>query len=223
MPRQLCEHGSAAPTEVLQGLPESQAGAGRHKCVICAFQRGLEGAVGVPAETCDHGNAAPIPILLALSQSQAGLGIARHKCAVCAFTAGVAAARLERSYPDEVPAAANYPEGATRRVEVNQYERNGEARTACIAHYGLQCAVCEMDFETLYGPGAAGLIHVHHLRALASIGAAYNVDPIADLRPICPNCHAVIHRGNPMRTIEEVRAMLARHGDLERDQQWPLV
>lgn len=210
MPLQQCDHGSAAPTEVLQDLPESQAGAGRHKCVICAYQRGLEGITGASAENCDHRNVAPVPVLVDLPQSQAGLGIARHKCAVCAFAAGVAAARLERQYPDEVPAGANYPEGATRRVEVNQYERNAQARRACVEHYGLRCAVCEMDFETAYGPAAAGLIHVHHLREIAGLGEAYLVDPIQDLRPVCPNCHAVIHRGDPIHTVDAVRAMLGR-------------
>lgn len=208
MPLQQCDHGSAAPSGVLEDLPESQAGAGRHKCVICAFQRGFEGTDGAPAETCDHANAAPVPMLQDLPQSQAGLGVARHKCAVCAFAAGVAAARLERQYPDELPVAANYPEGATRQVVVNQYERSAQARAACIAHYGLQCAVCDMDFETAYGAEAAGLIHVHHLREIAGIGAAYRVDPIQDLRPVCPNCHAVIHRGKPIHGIDAVRTML---------------
>lgn len=210
MPQQQCDHGSAAPTQVLENLPESQAGAGRHKCVICAFQRGFDGAKGAPAETCDHANAAPVPVLQGLPQSQAAPGVARHKCAVCAFAAGVAASRLERQYPDELPAAANYPEGATRRVVVNQYERSAPARAACIAHYGLKCAVCGMDFETVYGPEAAGLIHVHHLREIAGIGAAYQVDPVQDLRPVCPNCHAAIHRGNPIHGIDAVREMLQR-------------
>ena len=34
------------------------------------------------------------------------------------------------------------------------------------------------------------------------------VDPVADLRPVCPNCHAVIHLGGACRTIEEVRRLL---------------
>lgn len=210
MPLQQCDHGSAAPTEMLENLPQSQAGFGRHKCVICAFQRGFEGVDGAPTETCNHANAAPIAMLQGLPDSQAVPGVARHKCAVCAFAAGVAAAGAERQYPDEVPAAAHYPEGATRRVVVNEYERSSRARAACIARYGLRCAACEMEFETVYGADAAGLIHVHHLREIAEIGVAYQVDPIQDLRPVCPNCHAVIHRGTPIHTIDAVREMLRR-------------
>jgi 5-methylcytosine-specific restriction protein A len=65
-----------------------------------------------------------------------------------------------------------------------------------------------MDFEETYGPVGKGLIHVHHLKALASVGIEYQVNPVADLRPVCPNCHAMIHRGEPMYSIEAVQAML---------------
>jgi len=34
---------------------------------------------------------------------------------------------------------------------------------------------------------------VHHLVPISKIGKKYRVDPIKDLRPVCPNCHAVIH------------------------------
>ena len=60
----------------------------------------------------------------------------------------------------------------------------------------------------MYGDSAVGFIHVHHLKPLAEIGAEYEVDPIEDLRPICPNCHAVIHMTNPPRTIEAVQILL---------------
>ena len=64
-----------------------------------------------------------------------------------------------------------------------------------------------MNFEATYGPAGKGLIHVHHLKTLASIGAEYEIDPVADLRPVCPNCHAMIHHGEPMHSIEDVRAI----------------
>lgn len=46
---------------------------------------------------------------------------------------------------------------------------------------------------------------------MSEIGMEYEVDPIADLRPVCPNCHAVLHLGGECRGIEEVRQLL-RHG-----------
>ena len=42
-----------------------------------------------------------------------------------------------------------------------------------------------------------GFIHVHHLKPLAQIGEQYELDPINDLRPVCPNCHAMLHRASP--------------------------
>ena len=102
-----------------------------------------------------------------------------------------------------------YIEGAVRQITVNAYERNLQARAACIAHWGLACIVCDFDFEAFYGPIGRGYIHVHHLRPLAEIGTIYVLDSIADLRPVCPNCHAMIHRRvEGVYTIEEVKAWL---------------
>jgi len=110
--------------------------------------------------------------------------------------------------PEEVSDPTNFFEGATSTVTVNAYERNTKARRACIENYGMSCVVCEVDLEERYGKAAEGLIHVHHLVPLSEIGEEYRVDPIKDLRPVCPNCHAVIHRGNPPYLIEDVKGML---------------
>lgn len=45
---------------------------------------------------------------------------------------------------------------------------------------------------------------------ISEIGTEYEIDPIKDLRPVCPNCHAVIHLREPAFSIEEVKAMLER-------------
>jgi hypothetical protein len=110
--------------------------------------------------------------------------------------------------PEEVPVNGGLFEGAGYRVVVNTYERNQEARRQCIAHYGATCVVCGFNFADTYGPVAEGLIHVHHITPLADIGAEYQVNPITDLVPVCPNCHAVIHWGGVTRTIAEVQALL---------------
>ena len=116
---------------------------------------------------------------------------------------------VEQPLPEELPAGVGFAEGAVRRVEINSYERNPEARSACLAHYGSACVICGMEFGLVYGKEFSGFIHVHHLRPIASIGQEYRVDPIADLRPVCPNCHAVIHHGGKMRSLDEVKVCLA--------------
>jgi 5-methylcytosine-specific restriction protein A len=108
--------------------------------------------------------------------------------------------------PEEPP--AGFPEGAVRRVEVNRYERDRRARAACIAHHGTVCSVCGIDFETTYGALGRGFIHVHHLTEISTVGSGYEVDPVKDLRPICPNCHAMVHREVPALSIARLRSRL---------------
>jgi hypothetical protein len=42
MPNETCKHGNVAPQDILDKLPDSQAGTGRHKCAICAYEKGLK-------------------------------------------------------------------------------------------------------------------------------------------------------------------------------------
>ncbi len=109
---------------------------------------------------------------------------------------------------DEVRQSIALYEGEVRHITVNAYERNPEARRRCIEHHGKSCSVCGMNFGALYGTLAEGFIHVHHLKPLSEIREKYEVDPVADLRPVCPNCHVVIHLGGQLRSIEEVRQHL---------------
>lgn len=117
------------------------------------------------------------------------------------------------TFPDEIPDEEScvLVEGAVSRITVNAYERNPKARRKCIEAHGHCCAICGFDFGTSYGEVAEGYIHVHHLRSLSEIGTEYEVDPTADLRPVCPNCHAVLHLRNPPFTIEEVQRMLGEN------------
>lgn len=112
--------------------------------------------------------------------------------------------------PEEVDMTASLYEGAVKRIAVNAYERSSAAREKCIFHYGCRCAACGLTLADKYGEAAQGLIHVHHLRQLADVNTKYQVDPIQDLRPVCPTCHAVIHSQTPPFTIEEVSAMIGK-------------
>jgi 5-methylcytosine-specific restriction enzyme A len=101
-----------------------------------------------------------------------------------------------------------YTEGTANQIIQTRYERNPYARVACINHYGYSCSVCEFDFEKRFGELGKNFIHVHHLTQVATVGKTYQVDPIKDLRPVCPNCHAMLHRQNPPLTIEELKIWL---------------
>jgi hypothetical protein len=111
--------------------------------------------------------------------------------------------------PEEVPPQADeLTEGAVQKVLINAYERNRQARAICIKHYGLQCSVCDLSFEDVYGDIGRGYIHVHHVVSLASVGRSYVVDPIRDLRPVCANCHSMLHTSEPPLSIDELRRRL---------------
>lgn len=103
-----------------------------------------------------------------------------------------------------------YTEGRVTYVHAVGYERNQEARKACIQHYGCRCAVCGFDFEQAYGEIGKGFIEVHHIVPVHERGGEYAVDPIKDLRPLCSNCHSMTHRGNPIYSIDELKKKL-RH------------
>lgn len=114
----------------------------------------------------------------------------------------------DNEFPNELLDEAVW-EGAKTRVTVNQYERDPDARARCLQHWGHDCVVCDFSFERQYGGRGAGFIHVHHLKPLGEIGEAYLLNPIEDLRPVCPNCHAMIHRFSPAASIDEIKALVS--------------
>jgi len=99
---------------------------------------------------------------------------------------------------------SSYLEGSTKQVILNTYERNPKAREKCLRHFGYNCAICNFNFKQTFGPLGDKFIHVHHLTPLSRKGGQYKLDPIRDLRPVCPNCHAMIHKRKPAFTITEV-------------------
>ncbi len=111
-------------------------------------------------------------------------------------------------FPEEIQEPEKLFEGAKAITYVNAYERNPKARKLCIDHYGTDCRVCGFDFEATYGDLGRGFIHVHHLIPLSEIGEEYIVNPIEDLRPVCPNCHAMLHRKKQVLSISELQAHL---------------
>ncbi len=101
-----------------------------------------------------------------------------------------------------------YVEGTPTEIRLTKYERNPYARRKCIEHYGYSCTVCGFDFEEKYGEFGREFIHVHHLEQIANIGKTYSINPIEDLRPVCANCHAMIHRKREPLSIKALGEML---------------
>jgi hypothetical protein len=111
--------------------------------------------------------------------------------------------------PEEIHESIdNIFEGAVKEIRINVYERNAKARKICAQNYGFLCSVCECKLSDTYGEIGEGYIHVHHIRPLSEIGEEYELNPIEDLRPICPNCHAMIHTQTPPYTIEQMKEII---------------
>lgn len=111
--------------------------------------------------------------------------------------------------PEQDAAIVEYWEGSALRVPVTRFERDRRARSKCLEVLGHSCVACGMSFGQHYGPEVEGFIHVHHVTPLAERQEGYSPDPIRDLVPICPNCHAVVHATpGKVRSIEEVREMV---------------
>jgi len=142
---------------------------------------------------------------------RAKAGVVKRRAAWLLHFRSTAQQQAEFSNPAEVqksPVNARYPEGATQRVSKNAFERNSKARQTCISHYGPRCVICGFDFGAFYGDAFQGHTHVHHLRDLATIGKEYEVDPVQDLRPVCPNCHSMLHTERPAMSIDTLREIV---------------
>lgn len=106
----------------------------------------------------------------------------------------------------ELPVAATTGrEGAFQTVSVDRFERDPRLRNACIEHYGCRCVVCGFDFSVAYGQLGDGFIEVHHLEPLGGSRCEREVDAIRDLRPLCSNCHSMIHRRCPPLKIKQLK------------------
>ena len=101
----------------------------------------------------------------------------------------------------EIKMQADFVEGEQKTIFTTKYERNPKARAACLAYHGYTCKICGMNFEKTYGSEFKDIIEVHHIVPLNQIGEEYVVDPISDLIPVCPNCHAAIHSKYGTRLI----------------------
>lgn len=100
-------------------------------------------------------------------------------------------------------------EGAKVEYYVTKYERKSKLRLEAIDFHGLNCSVCNINFEKKYGELGKGFIEVHHIKPLYSLEGETKVNPKTDLVPLCPNCHRMIHRQrDSIMTVDELRDII---------------
>ena len=110
-----------------------------------------------------------------------------------------------------------YWEGELGQVTLTTHERNIAARNKCIQSKGLKCIVCGFDFEKTYGELGKGFIHIHHANPISEKDSRYEINIEKDLFPVCPNCHAMLHRRKEsILSIEELKQIIKQNRDMEK-------
>ncbi len=166
----------------------------------------------------DTGTPYPAKIIWGLATSQRGNDFTAHQARDALRKRGFECAALDPSdFAPKAPQTDSLIEGAEYQATRTIRERNSVARKLCIDHYRsknggrLACLACDIDFNKVYGELGEGFIHVHHLDPLAEAAGERIVSPKFDLVPVCPNCHAMIHRHGKTRSIEEIVRLLKQN------------
>lgn len=123
------------------------------------------------------------------------------------IAAGMFLSLLDVKLQDEV----EYGEGGVKRIEANRYERNPVNRELCLEANGYTCKICGFDFEKVYGGLGFHFIHVHHIVPVSSYDEKYLINPVKDMIPVCPNCHAMLHKTDPPLLPDELREILQQY------------
>lgn len=102
---------------------------------------------------------------------------------------------LRSSYVHDPINFQSLAEGDPRLRRHIQRERNGDLARKAKQYWkerlnALRCLVCDFSFRKQYGPDAADVIELHHDMPIA---AGHRLTRIQDLKPVCPNCHRMLH------------------------------
>lgn len=113
-------------------------------------------------------------------------------------------------------------EGAERQVTRNIKERDPAARRAAETWWRVQaggnlvCQGCDLDFGRRYGPRGEGFMHFHHIEPLAKASGPRQIAGPQALVPLCPNCHAMVHRGEDLLSVEDLQKLVRDNADDEQ-------
>jgi 5-methylcytosine-specific restriction protein A len=105
-------------------------------------------------------------------------------------------------------------EGNPRLVAHLRRERNAaivkSKKAAVLKSTGkLACEVCGFNFKDVYGDLGDGFCEVHHIRPLSQSDGVVKTE-LKDLAIVCSNCHRIIHRADPMPSIETLAKQLRK-------------
>ncbi len=107
-----------------------------------------------------------------------------------------------------------YWEGAKKYITHLSYERDAKLsnnkKISVFKEKGkLACEACAFDFQKKYGERGAGFMECHHNNPVSEMNGSITVI-LDDLTLLCANCHRIIHRSNPLITLDQLKEMLAK-------------
>lgn len=73
------------------------------------------------------------------------------------------------------------------------------------------CSICSFSFADIYGKVGEGYIEAHHTMPVSEV-TKNTIVKIADLAPVCSNCHRIIHRYRPWLSVEAMKMIVREHG-----------
>lgn len=104
-------------------------------------------------------------------------------------------------------------EGELKKRTTEYRTRSTQLRNAAINRYTvngrIHCHACCFEFARAFPGIGDGFIHIHHLRPVSFLrGEALKMnEALANVRPLCPNCHQMVHTSTPPLTISYLRSI----------------
>ena len=120
--------------------------------------------------------------------------------------------------PDEeklaIDEADEFPEGRLltqlhKRCERNPAASEKKKKRVLKTTGSLSCEVCDFDFSIQYGRLGNGFAECHHRKPLAELTES-RTTRLEDLAIVCANCHRMLHRARPWKTVEDLKKLIKR-------------
>jgi predicted HNH restriction endonuclease len=99
----------------------------------------------------------------------------------------------------------SFTEGFKKEVSREVAVRDRRVIELVKRKYGITCHICTFDFGLIYGTHGYGFIEMHHLNP---INLGKRKTKVTDLRPVCSNCHRMLHKGERLLTIDELKQII---------------
>lgn len=99
--------------------------------------------------------------------------------------------------------------------------RSSQLKQAALKHFAdkdgsIACVGCGFRAEEVYGPGARGLVEIHHTKPLYLSAGKIEMaiaDALNYVQPLCPNCHRIVHRDpSKCMPIADLKQLVLRKG-----------